>query len=98
VTHHRHAIAQKESLVEIMGHQHGGDAEVATEAMKRSLKVCSGNRVERAERLVEKNHVGLRCQCSGYCHSLTLAAGQFPRPPLSEKGRIEPNQLERLHR
>jgi hypothetical protein len=50
--------------------------------------------VQRAERLVEQHHGGLRSQCPGHGHSLLLAAGQLGGHPAAEPG--QPDQFEQL--
>ncbi len=43
-----------------MGYQHNGQVELLLNAAKLLLQTCSRNRVESAERLIHKQHIGTR--------------------------------------
>ena len=63
-------------------------------ALQLFLHVLAQLQVERAERLVEQQHLGLVDQRAGERHALALAAGKLARPARAVAG--QPHQLERL--
>ena len=80
-----------------VGHRHGfglivrdvdhGDADLAVDALDLDLHLLAQVLVERAERLVEQQHVGIEHEAARQRHALLLAAGQFARIAVGECGR-----------
>src|SRR5687767_5330927 len=62
--------------------------------MEGRLQIGAGNRVERAERLVEQNDVWAGSESSGHRHPLTLTPRQLPGPAVGKDRRVESHQLE----
>ena len=79
VGHHNDTIGQKNRLVDVMSdHQHGV-AELGVDRHHRILQMRAGQRVERAEWLVEEEDLRLHRQRPGEADALLHAAGDFRR-------------------
>ena len=63
----------------------------AAQPLRRSLRT---RRVERAERLVEQQHLGLHRQRAGQRHALALAAGELRGVAVGEA--LQVHELEQL--
>ena len=77
-----------------MRHVHEGDADLGLDALELDLHLAAQLEVERTERLVEQEHVGLVDEGAGDGHALLLAAGQLSR--LAPRHRGELHQLEHV--
>ena len=74
---HDHAVGEEQRLVEIVGDQeHGRAGRAAHEAEQLLLQRLPGQRVERAERLVQQQHGRAGDQGAGEGRALRHAAGQ----------------------
>ena len=62
-----------------MGDDHEGHAEIVLDVHQLELGLLSQLLVERAERLVEKQHLRLLGERAGERHALALAAGELAR-------------------
>src|SRR5262249_32097446 len=69
-------------------------AELAAKAEKGLLQIGAGNRVERAEWLVEENHVRLGREGTRDGHALALPARQLPPLSLGERAGVETHEAE----
>ena len=69
--------------------------ELATKPEEGLLQIGTGDRVERAEGLVEQDHIGIGGERAGNRDPLALAAGELPRLPRGELRRVESHELER---
>ena len=77
-----------------MGDQHRGDAELALHLADGAAQLLADLGVERAEGLIEQQHLGLVRQGARHRHALLLAAGQLRRQPLVHAlERHQPQQL-----
>ena len=78
VVHHHHVLGQLERLFLVVGHQHRGDAAVCAWSSREPLAQLDAHlRVERAERLVEQQHLGPRRQRAREGDALPLPAGEL---------------------
>ena len=68
----------------VVGHHHEGDAEPLLDRHQLELGLLAQLLVERAERLVEQQHLGLLDQRAGQGNPLALPAGELVRPTLGE--------------
>eukprot|EP01132_Coremiostelium_polycephalum_P019156 gene19155-biopygen10454 len=60
------------------------------------MHLDAGQRIQRGERFVEQQQLGLAHQAAGQCHALGLAAGEGRRVRLQPMG--QPDFRQRLHR
>ena len=90
--HHRDAVGQRQRLALVMGDEDRGDAEPALDFLDLDLHRGAQILVERGERLVEQQHLGLDHQRARQRHALLLAAGQLPRLAVLEAGKLHHRQ------
>ena len=79
-----------------MRHQQRGDAERALQLLQLDLQLLAQLAVERAQRLVEQQDVGLEDDGAGQRHALLLAAGKLRGP--ADLQAIEAHELQRIER
>ena len=79
-----------------MGHQDDGLGEPGLDLEELVLKAPTYNGVDRPERLVHQQHVGVGGQGASDPDPLTLAAGELMRVAVSEGAWLEPHRLEKL--
>ena len=77
-----------------MGHEHRGHALLVVQTAQPAPQLGADVGVERAERLVEQQHLRLHGERTGERHPLTLTAGQLMRSLTGPFG--QPDQLEQL--
>jgi hypothetical protein len=79
VIEHRDAIGHRQSFALVMGDEDEGDAELLLQRLQLLLHLLPELQVERAERLVEEQHLRVVHQGAGKRHALALAAGKLRR-------------------
>ncbi len=72
-----------------MGDQHRGAVVTGQHAAQHLAHRGGRSDVQSGQRLVEQQHVGFGGKRSGQRHPLSLPAGQLPRHPVGEVGRID---------
>ena len=77
-----------------MGHEHGRDAELALHLADGAAQLLADLGVERAEGLIEQQHLGLVRQGARHRDALLLAAGQLRRQPVVHA--LERHQSQQL--
>jgi hypothetical protein len=75
-----HPVGEQDGLVDVVRHQQHGRVVARAQVLEQAVHASPGERVERAERLVEQHQLRLADQCPGECHALCLTAGQGHRP------------------
>ena len=100
VAHHRDAVAEAHRLVEVVGDEDDRLARASLQVEQLVLHLAADQRVERAERLVHQQHVGVGGQRAGEADPLLHAAGQLVRvasPPSrrARRARAPPSALLR---
>ena len=90
--HHGEPVGQAQRLALVMGHEHGGDAELALDLLHLDLHRGAQILVERGERLVEQQHLRTDHQSARQRHALLLAARQLPRLAVLEPGELHQRQ------
>src|SRR5581483_5903140 len=93
---HQHAVGEDQRLVDVVGDQQHRGAVPAPQPQHQRVHGDPGQRVERAERLVEQQQAGLADQGAGERGALRLAAGQGEWPGVRLGG--EADLGERLFR
>ena len=71
-----HPVGQRERLVDVVGDEQDRRLVALPELGDEGVHLDPGQRVQRAERLVEQQQVGLADQGAGQRHALRLPAGQ----------------------
>ena len=79
VGHHHDAVGQQHRLVDVVGDHDHRVAEPRMDLHHRVLQMGAGQRVERAERLVEQQDLRLHRQRPGDADALLHAARNFGR-------------------
>lgn len=94
VLHQDDAAAERHRLVEVVGDEHDGLAELGLQLAQLRLHVAADQRIEGAERLVHQQDLGIRRQRPGEARPLLHAAGKLVRilvlPP------AQPDEGDRL--
>jgi hypothetical protein len=96
LTQHRDPVADLDGLVEVVGDEDDGLAQLALEADQLVLEVVSGDGVDGAERLVHQQHRRVGGQGARHPDPLLLAAGELARVAAVELGRLQAHQVEHL--
>jgi len=76
---HNHPLAQGKNLLSAVGDIENGNAVSPIPLPQVVDDLRLGRRVERGQRLVQKQHRGIDHQRSSQSHALALAAGNLPR-------------------
>ena len=87
-------VDERHRLFLVVGDDDEGDAGLLLDVHDFELRVLAQLLVERAERLVEQQHLGLLGERAGQRHALALAAGQLMRLALGERRELD--QIEHL--
>ena len=66
------AIGQGERLGDIMGNQNGGKALLEPHPLEQALHADTGERIERAERFIQHQQIGLADERARQSHTLLL--------------------------
>ena len=92
----RHPVAHLDRLVDVVGDQHDGLAQVALEPQELLLEPDADHRVDGPEGLVHQQHRRVGRQRAGHAHALTLTAGQLVRVAVAVGRRVETDEVEQL--
>ena len=98
IAEHDDAIGERHRLGHVVGDEHGGEAMLAPDAREQLVHLGAGQRIERAERLVEEQHARAADQRARQRDALLLAAGEDRRPVVGAVGEadIGERRLRRL--
>ena len=88
------AVGHLHGLLLVVGDEHRGDRQRVVQVAQPQAQLRAHLGVERAERLVEQQHLGLDGQRPGQGHALALAARELRGVALAEVGQA--HQLEQL--
>ncbi len=77
--HDAHAVAHREGLLLVVGHEQGGDAHHDLDPPDLLAELAAHLGVQRGERLVEQQDAGLDRECPSERHALLLAARHLVR-------------------
>ena len=92
-----HLVGEHERLVDVVGDEHDGLAELALQPVELDLEVGPHDRVDRAERLVHQQDVGVAGQRAGDADALLLATRELARVALGQRA-VETDLVEQLER
>ena len=84
--HERDAVAELGGLGPVVGDDHGRDLSLALDVADDTAQRVAAVWVQRGERLVEQQQVGVAAEGAGHRDALLLAAGQALHAPLGEGG------------
>ena len=96
VAHDRDPVAHLDRLVDVVGDEDDRLRNLAMEPQEVVLESVTGDRVDRAERLVHQHDRGVGGHRPGDADALLLAAGELPRVALEIEDGIESDELEQL--
>ncbi len=82
--HHDDLIRELQRFLLVVRDEQAGDAEFTMELVEPLPKVLTHPRIERAERLVEQQHLGTRGERTGERHTLALTPGELVGVALGE--------------
>jgi hypothetical protein len=91
----RDPVAHLDRLVDVVGYEQDGLADVGLQSQELVLQALAVDRVDRAERLVHQHHRRVDGEGAGDPDPLLLAARELRREAVGEPG-VEPDQLEQL--
>ena len=94
-SHHDHLVGDQDRLRDAVGHEHDRRGRALPQREELEVEPLARQRVERAERLVEQQHLRLERERPADGRTLLLTAGQLGGP-CRRRGRVEPDQLEQL--
>ena len=77
VGHHHDAVGDVHRLLLVVGDEHGGHVDLVVQPAQPGAQLLAHLGVERAERLVEQQHLRLDRERPGQRHALALAAGEL---------------------
>ena len=84
LVHHRDPVGDLHRLLLVVRDDHGRRVRLVVESAQPDAQVLADARVERAERLVEQQHLRLDRERAGERHPLALAAGELGRIAVGE--------------
>ena len=85
----QHAVGEDEGLVDVVGDHEDGAALGLPDALDLVGEVGAGERVERGERLVHQEHLGLHGERAGDGDALAHAAGELGRLAVAGVGEAD---------
>ena len=94
VVDHHQLVGDLEGLFLIMGDEHGRHVDLVVQPPQPVAQFLADLGIQRAERLVQQQHLRLRGECPGQRHPLPLTAGELGREPVGEL--IEMDQFQQL--
>ncbi|MNT08705.1 hypothetical protein D3C72_1434550 [compost metagenome] len=94
--HHEHAVREKDGLRDAVGDEDHRLAHLLPQAQQLDVELVARERVERAEGLVEQQHLGLRHEDLPQRRALAHAAREFVRVVAAELLQLEDRQ-QRFH-
>ena len=97
LAHDRDPVAHLDRLVDVVGDEEDGLADLRLQAQELVLQALAVDRVDRPEGLVHQHHQRVGGERAGDPDALLLAAGELRRVAVAELG-VEPDQLQQLGR
>ena len=94
---HGDLVAELDGLVDVVGDEHDGLAELALQPQELVLELLADDRVDGGERLVHQHHRRVGGERPRDADALLLAAGELGRVAVGEC-RVEADPLEQLRR
>ena len=94
LVHEDDPVGDVHRLLLVVRDQHGRHVDVVVQAAQPGAELLADAGVERAERLVQQQHLGLDGQSARQGHPLALPAGELRRVPLGEP--VQLHEVEQL--
>jgi len=92
-----HLVGEGERLVDVVGDEDDGLAELALQAVELGLQIGADDRVDGTEGLVHQQDVRVARQCAGDADALLLAAGELSGVALRERA-VQAHLVQELER
>ena len=92
----RHPVAHLDRLVDVVGDEDDGLAELALEPQELLLEPDADHRVDRAERLVHQQHRRVGRERPGHADALALTAGELVGIAVAVGRRVEADEVHQL--
>ena len=94
LVHHDHLVGDLHRLFLVVRDEDSRRVRLVVQPAQPDAQLRAHARVERAERLVEQQHLGLGREGAGERHALPLATGELCRVPVAEA--LQLHELEQL--
>jgi len=91
-----HPVGNGHGFADVVGYQQHGETMLLPEAFDQLLHLDAGQRIQRAQRLIEQQQTRLMNQRTRQGHTLLLATGQGRRPLIRTLGQAD--RFERFQR
>ena len=88
LVHQHDAIGDFERLLLVVRHENGRDVQLVVETAEPPAQFLAHLRVERAERLVEQEHLRFHRESAGQRDALTLSAGELRRETVGQPSEL----------
>ena len=85
---HGHPVPEPDRLPHVVGHEEHGQPALAADPVQLLVQQVAGHRVERTERLVHEQHVGVLRERAGERYPLAHAAGELVWPLAAEPAEV----------
>src|SRR5690606_24208123 len=95
VVHHHHPVRHLQRLLLIVGYEHAGDVDVIVQASQPAPQFGTYLGIQRTERLIQQQYLGLHRQRPGERDTLALAAGQLRGQAVG--GPVQLYHLQQVH-
>ena len=89
---HADAVAHRQRLVLVVRDEQERDAQTPLQRLQLALHLLAQLQVQRAQRLVEQQHLRLADQRARQRHPLALATRELRRPPVADAGQFHQRQ------
>ena len=97
LVHHHDAVGHLQRLFLVVGDEDRGDVQLVVQPAQPAPQLLAHLGVERAERLVQQQHLRLDRQRARQRHALPLAAGELRRIAVGRASRAAPARSSSLH-
>ena len=87
-------VAHLDGLINVVGDKNNRFLQILLESEEFVLKAVSRNRINRAKRLIHKQHIRIGSQRSGYPHALSLTTRQLFRVSITIDSRVHRHEVQ----
>ena len=94
--HHGDPVTETDRLLDVVGDEDDGLADLRLQAQELRLQPLAHDRVDGGEGLVHQQHRRVRGQRAGHAGALPLPAGELVRVPVAVRRRVQADELQQL--